>query len=128
MIAVSEAAVAIVTSIIVTGVIVLLAVLFTMLLRRTRRVLSPIAGTTWLTAIGSVIVIAGVVDLIWTQVDTPVVGFGIRRSAHFRWDEATSGTIVISLGLLVCIASQMLHVMQVRAAHDADERSVGTRV
>jgi hypothetical protein len=127
MIAVSEAAVAIVTTIVVTGVIVLLAVLFTALLRRTRRALSPIAGTTWLTAIGAVIVIAGVVDLIWTQVDNPV-GFPIRSSVHSRWDEATSGTIVISVGLLVCIAAQMLQVMQARAAHDADERSRVTRV
>jgi hypothetical protein len=127
MIAVSEAAVAVVTSIVVTGVIVLLAVLFTSLLRRTRRALSPIAATTWLTAIGAVIAIAGGVDLIWTQVDTPA-GFRVLSSARDRWDQATSGTIVISLGLLVCIAAQMLHVMQVRAAHDADERSRGTRV
>ena len=127
MIAVSEVVVAVVSSLIITGVIVLLALLFTVLLRRTRRALSPVSGTTWLTATGAVIAIAGVVDLIWMQVDTDVP-FGIATSARYRLDEAMSALVIISLGLLVCIAAQMLRVVQERFAHDADERSRGTRV
>jgi hypothetical protein len=124
MIAVSEAAVAIVTSIVITGVIVLLAVLFTRLLRRTRRALSPISASTWLTATGAVIAIAGVVDLIWTQLATDNE-FGIQNSARYRWDEAASAIIIVALGLIVCTGAQMLRVMEERAeaASSSDRRS-----
>ena len=52
----------------------------------------------------------------------------VPGSGPRRWQAATGPLIVIALGLLVCIAAQMLRVMQERVARDADERSRGTHV
>jgi hypothetical protein len=113
-----------VTTIVVSGLIVLVAVLFTLLLRQTRRAMGPITGTTWLTAFGVVITLAGVVDLIWTQID--VRDAELFGGASYRWNIAGSAIIVIALGLLVCVGAQILRAVQDHSAREVGERSRGT--
>ena len=77
-------------------------------------------------ALGVLVTAAGVIALVWTQLafhDLSATGSGARR-----WQAATGPLIVIALGLLVCIAAQMLRVMQERTEHEVGERSRGTRV
>lgn len=83
-------------------------------------------GASLFGTVGVLITAAGVIALVWIQLAIDDVG--ASGSGARRWQAATGPLIVIALGLLVCIAAQMLRVMQERFARDADERSRGTRV
>jgi hypothetical protein len=101
-----------------------LALLFYGIGRTARRTAE--AGSSLFGALGVLVVVIGLIALLWTQLNFD------HRLVHdpgaSRWDVATGPLVVIALGLLVCIAAQMLRVMQERFARDADERSRGTRV
>jgi preprotein translocase subunit Sec61beta len=66
-----------------------------------------------LTWAGIAIAIAGVVALIWTQVDGPYGSFG---GGSERWQLAIGPLFVIAAGLLVAIAAQIMGLM--RATRD----------
>ncbi|MDP9335460.1 MAG: hypothetical protein M3Q30_19435 [Actinomycetota bacterium] len=54
---------------------------------------------------GLFIIVVGIVDLIWTQVSHPNL---IADEASYRWQVATMPIEVIALGILICVAAQIL--------------------
>ena len=111
MLAVGEGVVVVVSSLVAAGLLVLLLFLFVRLIGRTRQVLGT-NWTAWLTGIGAVIAIAGIVDLVWTQF---TIRSGIVDTAQYRWALATDALGVVALGLLVSIAAQILQALQARS-------------
>ena len=84
------------------------------------------AGSSLFGALGVLLSVIGFIALLWTQLRFA------HRLAHdpgaSRWDVATGPLVVIGIGLLVCVAAQILRVLQERNDSDLDERSRGTRV
>jgi hypothetical protein len=70
----------------------------------------------WLTWLGIVIALSGVVALIWTQVQSPL-GHGFGFEASYRWQIAMGPLDVIGIGLLVSIAAQIMAMMQASRTH-----------
>ena len=70
-----------------------------------------------LTWAGIAIAIAGVVALIWTQVEGPFGSFG---GGSERWQLAEGPLFVIAVGLLVAIAAQIMGMMQAARASDSN--------
>lgn len=112
MLAISEPLVTVLASIVVAGMLALIIVIFVRLLRTTSESLGR-SGTAWLTGIGALISMAGVVDLLWTQASLHAP---FPRTAEYRWQVATNSLIVVALGLLVAIAAQILQAVRGPAA------------
>ena len=64
----------------------------------------------WLILIGLVIIVAGFVDLIWTQINA-VPGIA-RIPAGYRWALATGPNEVIALGVLIIVGAQIMVAVQ----------------
>jgi hypothetical protein len=111
VLAVAEGVVVVVSSLVAAGLLALLLFLFVRLMSRTRQVLGT-NWTAWLTGIGAVIAIVGVIDLIWTQFS---IEPRIADTAQYRWDLASNALIVVALGLLVSIGAQILQAVQSRS-------------
>ena len=98
----------------------------TLAARHTGQAVVGDGGASLFGTVGVLVTAAGVIALVWTQLhfhDPGPTGPGAPR-----WQTATGPLIVIALGLLVCIAAQILRVMHERFARDADEPSRGTPV
>lgn len=107
-----EGVVIVISSLLAAGLLALLLFLFVRLISQTRQVLGT-NGTAWLTGIGAVIAMAGIVDLIWTQVSLHPPH--VLDTAQYRWQLATEDLVVIALGLLVSTAAQILQALQSRS-------------
>ena len=64
-------------------------------------------------AIGLLIVLVGIIDLIWTQIATPTLA--ADSEAYVRWEIAGSALTLIALGVLICIAARVLDQIARRA-------------
>jgi hypothetical protein len=65
--------------------------------------------------IGVLVAIAGLVDLIWNQVDFPFPDEFVNGAQ--RWQVATGPMFVIGIGVLICVAAEILDVLKQRAVH-----------
>ena len=111
MIAVSEIEVAVGSSVGLGGLLTLLTYAFARLVRSMKRRLGGIVSSRWLTWIGVVISVAGLIALIWTQVEGPFGG-GIGDNAGYRWQIAMGPLDVIGIGLLVSVGAQIMGLVQ----------------
>lgn len=111
MIAVSEIEVAAVSSVVLGVLLTLLAYVFARLVRSMKRCLGGIVSSRWLTWIGVVISVAGLIALIWTQVQGPFGG-GVGNDGGYRWQIAMGPLDVVGIGLLVSVAAQIMGLLQ----------------
>ena len=112
MIAVSVVLVAFVCSVAIAVLLAASAFLVVQLVGFLGRRLGGTLQSRWLTAIGALIAAAGLVALVWTQLQGPFGGIG--NNASYRWQIAMGPLDVIGIGLLVTIAAQILKAVQVR--------------
>jgi hypothetical protein len=71
----------------------------------------------WLTWLGIVIALLGVVALIWTQAQSPFGGGGFGFNTAYRWQIAMGPLDVIGIGVVVSIAAQIMGMMQASRTH-----------
>jgi hypothetical protein len=64
--------------------------------------------------VGALIVVAGLIDLIWSQVDFPIPEE--FASGAQRWSVATNSIFVMGIGVLICVAAEILKEMTRRSA------------
>jgi hypothetical protein len=119
VIAVSVVVVAAVCSVVGSVLLAVLAFLFVRLARATKQQVEGLSAAHWLTLAGALIAVAGVVDLIWTQVQFED-GFASGAAVSLRWYAASLPLVVIAAGLLVSIAAQILLVVQARRPHESN--------
>lgn len=112
MLAISEPLVTVLASLLVAALVAPIVVIFVRLVRATSESLGR-SSTAWLTGIGAVISMIGVVDLVWTQASLHAP---FPRTVQYRWEVATNSLIVVALGLLVAIAAQILQAVRGPAA------------
>jgi hypothetical protein len=113
VIAVNVLEVAVASSVLLAVLLTLLVFLFVRIVGLLNRALGGTVSSRWLTLIGVAISVAGLVALIWTQVQGPLGG-GIGLNGSYRWQIAMGPLDVIGIGLLVSIAAQILRAVQLR--------------
>jgi len=64
-------------------------------------------------AFGFLISLAGIVGLVWTQLDVPFGGLD-SHEATFRWQYAMAPLTVIALGVLISIGGLIVSELQAR--------------
>ena len=111
MLGISETLVTVVSCVSLAGLLAPVLFLFVRLLSKTRQVMGT-SSTNRLTAVGAIIAIAGVIDLIWTQFS--IGSRGVFDTAQVRWELATNALVVVALGLIVSIGAQILQAVQSR--------------
>jgi hypothetical protein len=74
----------------------------------------------WLILIGLVVIVLGVVDLIWTQIDTLPGGSGVHIPIGYRWYLATGPIGIMALGVLVVVGAQIMVAVQDAFLRDDD--------
>jgi hypothetical protein len=113
VIAVSETLGAVVASVVVAMLGTLLAYVLVRTARSmTFHFLGGIVSSRWLTWLGVVISVVGVVDLIWMQVSGVSHLVPNGDAAVVRWELATEPLMLIALGVLVIVAAQILNAIQ----------------
>jgi len=110
LLGISETLVTVVSCVSLAGLLAPVLFLFVRLLSKTRQVMGT-SSTNRLTAVGAIIAIAGVIDLIWTQFS---IGPRVFDTAQVRWELATNALVVVALGLIVSIGAQILQAVQSR--------------
>jgi len=114
VIAVSETLVAVVASVVLAVFVTLLAYVLVRIGKSMTFHFGGIVSSRWLTLLGVLIAVVGIVDLIWTQASgvSHLVPIGDRVA--LRWEMATEPLMLIALGVLVSVAAQILNAIQVR--------------
>lgn len=74
----------------------------------------------WLVLLGLVVIVLGVVDLIWTQVNALPGGNGIHLPIGYRWEIATGPIEVVALGVLIIVGAQIMVAVQDVFLRDED--------
>lgn len=69
---------------------------------------------------GFLIALAGIVGLIWTQVESPFPG-GFSHEASYRWQIAMAPLMVIGIEVLVAIGGLIVGELQTRARHSISD-------
>ena len=81
----------------------------------------------WLLLIGLIIVVFGVVDLIWTQVNL-LPGAGAHLPIGYRWQIATGPMDLIGVGVLIIVGAQIMVAVQDAFMPDAGDESASPDV
>jgi hypothetical protein len=76
---------------------------------------SEVSRSRWLTGLGILVVVVGLVDLIWEQASLKE---SFSEEPVQRWSIATAPMILVALGLLVVVAAQILKAVQTAKAPD----------
>jgi hypothetical protein len=75
--------------------------------------------------IGAVFAIAGLVGLVWTQLDLPFpFSDGAPISASHRWQLATGDLLVTGVGVLIYVAAEILDALTRKPVRPRTEAEV----